>query len=98
MSRNLWRDLLPTTEQLDGMNAEALEQAALAADCNLNTITFGITAIGGLLAGAANNKDHGIAADHLASLGWMLQSMGELAIALMDAHEGASQTLKRAHQ
>ena len=95
MSRNLWRDLLPTTEQLDGMNPEALGQAALAADCNLSTITFGITAIGGLLAGAANNEDHGIAADHLASLGWILQSMGELSTALMDTHEGARQRAKQ---
>lgn len=95
MSRNTWRDLLPTQAQIAAMKPEVREQAATAADCQLGTITFGITAIGGLLAGAANNEDHGIAADHLASLGWLLQSMGELSTALIDTCEGARQRAKQ---
>ena len=88
MSRNVWRDLLPSTEAIKAMTPEALDRAGLAADCQALTLAYGVAAIGGLLAGAALNEDHGLDAGAIADLGWLLQSMGELSATLADTHEG----------
>lgn len=88
MSRNAWRDLLPTTEHINAMTPEALDKAGIAADCQARTLAWGVAAIGNLLAGAALNEDHGLDAGAIADLGWLLQSMGELSATLADTHEG----------
>ncbi len=88
MSRNVWRDLLLNTDQFKGMAPDALSEAGNAADCCTRTIGYGVAAIGSLLAGAALNKDHGLDADAIADLGWLLQSMGELSATLADTAEG----------
>jgi dolichol kinase len=71
------------------MTPEQLDKAALAADCEARTVTWGIAAIGNLLAGAALNESHGLDQEKVADLGWLLQSLGDLAATLVDTHEGA---------
>jgi hypothetical protein len=88
MSRNVWRDLLPTTEAIKAMTPEALSEAGNAADCCARTLAYGVAAVGNLLAGAALNEEHGLDAGAIADLGWLLQSMGELSATLADTHEG----------
>ena len=45
--------------------------------------------------GAADNKDFGLNADELVSLGWLLQELGNLSMAMNDLSRGAEDRLSR---
>jgi len=88
MSAPTWYDLLPDHEAIQAMSPEKLEAAAIAADSYNMNVSYGIAAIGNLLAGAALNEEQGLDADSVADLGWLLASLGELSAKLTDTGNG----------
>lgn len=95
MSIPNWNDLLPNHEAIQAMSPEKLEAAASATDSYGMNISFGIAAIGNLLAGAALNEEQGLDADAVADLGWLLASLGELSAKLTDTGNGIRHSRNR---
>ncbi|MNZ66557.1 hypothetical protein D3C78_847850 [compost metagenome] len=90
-----WKDLLPNGAQVAAMTPEQLERAAMAAENQAATLGFGIAAVGNLLACAALNKSHGLDANKVADLGWLLESLGSLSVNLTDTGNAISEQRKR---
>jgi hypothetical protein len=75
--------------------AERLKRIAQVADSCSGTLTSGMAAIGWCMAAAADNKDFGLDADELVSLGWLLQELGNLTLVMSDLSRGAEDRLSR---
>jgi len=95
MIRFDWNALLPNHEAIVAMTPEKLEAAGQAAESYGMNIGFGIAAIGNLLAGTAQNEDHGLDPDAIADLGWLLESLGKLSAKLADTGSGIAIERKR---
>ncbi|WP_324731583.1 hypothetical protein [Pseudomonas paeninsulae] len=95
MTAQTWNDLLPTVAQIEAMTPEQLASANMAAHDQEIALGFGIAAVGQILAGAAQNEDHGISMDALTDLGWLLQSLGTLSAKLSDTQRGIADSRKR---
>ncbi len=85
MSCPNWRDLIPCANTID--NPEALEKATAAAEVHGYTISYGISAIGHLLAVTADNGE--LSDDTAMRIGWMLESIGDLTGVLVNFAEVA---------
>lgn len=88
-----WYNLLPQPERLAQMTTEDVDAAARTAECKADTICFGISAIGDLLAitAEAGELDMAKARD----LGWLLESLGKLSANLIDVQRATESELKR---
>ena len=73
---------------------EQVNKLEAAAGCS-GTLTSGMSAIGWCMAAAADNKDFGLDADELMSLGWLLQELGNLSMAMNDLSREAGDRLSR---
>ncbi|PYD06744.1 hypothetical protein DND90_16270 [Pseudomonas syringae pv. maculicola] len=73
-----WCDLLIQRDEIAAMNAEDLDAVSRATGGQLSALTHGVSGIGNLLACAALNEEVGLSLDAVASVGWMLESLGEL--------------------
>ena len=72
-----------------------LERITQLADGCSGTLMSGMSAIGWCMAAAADNKDFGLNADELVSLGWLLQELGNLIRGMNDLSRGAEDRLSR---
>ncbi|WP_349618081.1 hypothetical protein [Azotobacter salinestris] len=88
-----WYNLLPHPEHLEKMATEDVDAAARTAECEADTISFGIAAIGNLLANTADAGELGM--DEARSLGWLLESLGTLSANLADVKRSTSDELRR---
>lgn len=95
MTTPCWEDLRPNHDQVEAMTPEQLERAALAVENQAVTLSYGVAAIGNLLAGAALNTSHGINADKLSDLGWLPESLDTLSANLTDTGNRISDQHKR---
>jgi len=77
---------------------DKLERITQLADSCSGTLTSGMSAIGWCMAAAADNKDFGLNADELVSLGWLLQELGNLTLVMNDLSRGAEDRLSRSVQ
>lgn len=88
-----WYNLLPHPEHLAKMTAEDVDAAARTAETKADTLCFGIAAIGNLL---ANTADAGELSDSTArDIGWLLESLGQLAANLSDVQRATDSELRR---
>lgn len=88
MSAFNWNDLLIGQQQIKDIAPERLEHAAESVSGRATTLAYGIASIGNLLACTASNGDTGLGDDTATSLGWLLESLGELTAALINTSEG----------
>ena len=95
MSAPNWNDLLPNYAAISALASEDLERAGSAANQYSQNISFGIAAIGNLLACAALNEEQGLCSDSVADLGWLLQSLGELNAKLVDTEAATREQRRR---
>lgn len=84
MSDPNWNDLLPNHEAIQAMTPEQLKAAGKAVDLYVCTLANGISGIGNLLACTASNGRTGLNEDAVTSVGWMLESLGDLISTLTD--------------
>lgn len=95
MSAPNWNSLLPSHATISALSAEDLERAGIAANAYCMNISFGIAAIGNLLASAALNEEQGLCTDSVADIGWLLQSLGELNAKLADTESATREQRRR---
>ena len=95
MSINTWQEVLPSTKAMDAMPCEDLEKVGRYAECEMMTLSFGVSAIGSMLAAAALNEEHGLDPDKVADLGFLLESLGRLAGSLADTAEASHLRAKK---
>lgn len=84
-----WNDLLVGTASFDSAPVEKLSGICTAAESEQMTLGQGISAIGTVLAIAAQNKDAGLPLDAVADLGWLLESLGKLSGSVIDRGNAA---------
>ncbi len=95
MSRFDWKDLTLTSTQLRRSAPDHLEFAAEAVTSKAITLAHGISAVGNLLACTSSNGDTGLSEEAATSLGWMLESLGELTAVLINTGDGLNEELAR---
>lgn len=88
MSAPNWNALLPSHEAIQAMSPEQLKAAGQAADQYVCTLANGISGLGHLLACTASNGETGLSEDAVTSVGWMLESLGDLISKLTDTGNG----------
>lgn len=87
MSNFSWNALLLSHQQIQEIPPERLGHAAESVSTQITNLACGISAIGNLLACTASNGDTGLCTDAATSLGWLLESLGELTAALANKGE-----------
>lgn len=95
MSAVNWNDLLIGQQQIAEIAPDRLELAAESVSGRATTLAYGISSIGNLLACTASNGSTGLSDDTATSLGWLLESLGELTAALINTNEGMNDELSR---
>ncbi|TBW04261.1 hypothetical protein E0E52_13010 [Azotobacter chroococcum] len=86
MSVPNWNDLLPSYEQIQSMSPEQLKAADQASESYAMTISYGIAAVGTLLANTADSGELGM--DTARDLGWLIEALGSLSARLDDTGGG----------
>ena len=95
MSALNWNGLLIGQQQIKDIAPERLGHAAESVSGRITTLACGISSIGNLLACTASNGETGLCTDTATSLGWLLESLGELTAALVNTGESMSDELNR---
>jgi|GEM_PF-483863 len=85
-----WNDLLPTVSAIEAMAPERLERVDVAVEQYSVTLSYGIAAIGNLLACTASNGDTGLNDQTATDIGWLLESLGELSARLASTANAVS--------
>lgn len=67
MTAPCWKDLLPNHDQVAAMTPKQLERAAPAVENQAVNLSYGVAAIGNLLASAALDTSHDISAGKLSA-------------------------------
>lgn len=98
MSNFSWNALLLSHQQIQEIPPERLGHAAESVSAQITNLACGISAIGNLLACTASNGDTGLCTDAATSLGWLLESLGELTAALINTSEGMGDEIARRAQ
>ncbi|EXF95729.1 hypothetical protein HK44_023625 [Pseudomonas fluorescens HK44] len=81
--------LLITTENLGSLPDEKLRDIVLAGECVGMNLSHGIAAIGNILAVAAANEDDGLSNKAVISIGWLIETLGEMSGRVHDIEQSA---------
>lgn len=95
MSLPIWRDVLVDVE-LHATDKAKLEQIQRTAESFADTLTYGMSAIGYLLACTASNGDTGLDPDEAAATGWLLSYLANLVTELNNKKGHAADLLRPA--
>lgn len=90
-----WNTLLVNRQQIQSLSPSSLEEVAESVNTKVTTLASGISSIGNLLACTASNGDTGLCSDAATNLGWMLETLGELAAALVNTSEHLNEEIIR---
>lgn len=98
MSAFNWNDILIGQQQIADIAPDRLELAAESVSGRATTLAYGISSIGNLLACTASNGSTGLSDDTATSLGWLLESLGELTAALVNTGKSMGDEMSRRAQ